>query len=88
LKYLRDVIDENDLDRHMRCHYGATDGWISKDQQWIQHVTRGESGEAYEALPADIVIVRAVFSRVFPIGCGYYRRLCLSPAEEHESQRC
>ena len=46
LKYLDEVIDENDLDRHIR--YGqrvTTAGWSTEDRRWSVAVTRVDTGE-------------------------------------------
>lgn len=46
LTYMGEVIDENDLDRHIRYHHtieGAT--WSDEDGRWTLEVTRTDTGE-------------------------------------------
>ncbi|MFT5803695.1 MAG: cation diffusion facilitator CzcD-associated flavoprotein CzcO, partial [Candidatus Paceibacteria bacterium] len=47
LKYMGDVIDENQLAGHIRYQHNVeTADWSSKDQQWTLKGTRGDTGEA------------------------------------------
>ena len=48
LKYMGEVIDENDLARHIRYqHRIARAIWSSKDAQWTIEGTRTDTGEAF-----------------------------------------
>jgi cation diffusion facilitator CzcD-associated flavoprotein CzcO len=47
LKYMGEVIDENDLDQHIRYnHRIASANWSSEDKRWTIEATDTESGEA------------------------------------------
>jgi cation diffusion facilitator CzcD-associated flavoprotein CzcO len=47
LKYMGEVIEENDLGRHIRYgHRIASASWSSKDKLWTIEATRTDSGEA------------------------------------------
>ncbi len=49
LKYMGEVIDENDLDQHIRYqHWIETDSWSSEDQQWTIKGVRKDTGEKVE----------------------------------------
>lgn len=63
LKYMGEVIEENDLDRHIRYnHWIETAEWSSEDKQWTITATKKETGE------------KAVFTATFLWMCqGYYR---------------
>src|SRR5436190_10160848 len=46
LDYLDEVIEENDLARHIRYHHRVTAaGWSSADRRWTVDVTRTDTGE-------------------------------------------
>ena len=46
LDYLDEVIDEDDLGRHIRYHHQVTAAsWSTEDRRWTVEVTRGDSGE-------------------------------------------
>ncbi len=46
LSYMGEVIEENDLDRHIRYQHKITSAsWSSKDKLWTVNVTRGDTGE-------------------------------------------
>jgi cation diffusion facilitator CzcD-associated flavoprotein CzcO len=46
LKYLNEVIDDNDLGRHIRYHHTITGAsWSSDDRVWTLEVTRTDTGE-------------------------------------------
>ncbi len=46
LKYMREVIDENDLGRHIRYHHRIDRAsWSSDDNRWIIEATRTDTGE-------------------------------------------
>jgi cation diffusion facilitator CzcD-associated flavoprotein CzcO len=46
LKYLNEVIEENDLGRHIRYHHEITAAdWSADDQRWTLQVNRTDSGE-------------------------------------------
>lgn len=46
LKYLGEVIDENDLARHIRYRHTIVDAaWSSADKRWTLSVTRGDTGD-------------------------------------------
>ncbi|HEY0419697.1 MAG TPA: NAD(P)/FAD-dependent oxidoreductase [Acetobacteraceae bacterium] len=46
LRYMGEVIDENDLARHIRYrHRIATASWSSDDNRWTIEATRGDTGE-------------------------------------------
>ena len=46
LAYLDEVIDENDLQEHIRYHHRVTAAsWSSEDHRWTVQVTRGDTGE-------------------------------------------
>ncbi len=46
LKYMGDVIDENDLARHIRYHHKILSAsWSSEDAQWTIRATRGDTGQ-------------------------------------------
>ena len=46
LNYLDEVIDEDDLARHIRYHHRATAAaWSTEDRRWTVQVTRGDTGE-------------------------------------------
>jgi monooxygenase len=46
LNYLDEVIDEDDLGRHIRYHHRATAAsWSTEDRRWTVEVTRGDTGE-------------------------------------------
>jgi len=48
LKYMGEVIDENDLARHIRYRHRITSAsWSSQDNRWTIEGTRGENGEAF-----------------------------------------
>jgi len=61
--YLGEVIDENDLARHIRYHHHIESAsWSSEDNCWTVHATRTDSGET------------ALFTANFLWMCqGYYR---------------
>jgi cation diffusion facilitator CzcD-associated flavoprotein CzcO len=63
LSYMSEVIDENDLGRHIRYrHTIASASWSSEQKLWTLEVTRGDSGE------------RLRFTANFLWMCqGYYR---------------
>jgi cation diffusion facilitator CzcD-associated flavoprotein CzcO len=47
LRYLNEVIDENDLGRHIRyCHRVGSARWSSADNRWTIEATRTDTGEA------------------------------------------
>ena len=47
LSYMGEVIDENDIGRHIRYQHKITSAnWSSKDKLWTVNVTRGDTGEA------------------------------------------
>lgn len=47
LKYMGEVIDENDLDRHIRYnHTIETATWSSEEKRWTLEVTRTDTGES------------------------------------------
>ena len=49
LKYMGEVIDENDLDQHIRYqHWIETASWSNEDQQWTIRGVRKDNGEAIE----------------------------------------
>jgi cation diffusion facilitator CzcD-associated flavoprotein CzcO len=46
LDYLDEVIEEDDLGRHIRYHHRATAAsWSTEDRRWTVDVTRGDTGE-------------------------------------------
>ena len=46
LNYLDEVIEEDDLGRHIRYHHRATAAsWSTEDRRWTVEVTRGDTGE-------------------------------------------
>ncbi|TFV62184.1 NAD(P)/FAD-dependent oxidoreductase [Geodermatophilus sp. DF01-2] len=46
LNYLDEVIDEDDLGRHIRYHHRVTAAsWSTEDRRWTVEVTRGDTGE-------------------------------------------
>jgi cation diffusion facilitator CzcD-associated flavoprotein CzcO len=46
LDYLDEVIEEDDLGRHIRYHHRVTAaGWSTEDRRWTVEVTRGDTGE-------------------------------------------
>ena len=46
LSYMSEVIDENDLARHIRYNHAITAArWSSQDKRWTIEVTRGDTGE-------------------------------------------
>ena len=46
LTYMGEVIDENDLARHIRYHHTiSTATWSSEEKQWTLEVTRTDTGE-------------------------------------------
>ncbi|MBQ91026.1 MAG: FAD-containing monooxygenase EthA [Acidimicrobiaceae bacterium] len=46
LAYMGEVIDENDLDRHIRYRHSITSAtWSSEERRWTLEVTRGDTGE-------------------------------------------
>ncbi len=46
LTYMHEVIDDNDLRRHIRYQHTITRAdWSSEDQQWVLDVERGDTGE-------------------------------------------
>ena len=48
LKYMGEVIDENDLTRHIRYqHKIASAQWSSKDNRWTIEATRTDTGETH-----------------------------------------
>ena len=48
LKYMGEVIDENDLARHIRYRHRITSAsWSGKDNRWTIEGTRGENGETF-----------------------------------------
>jgi cation diffusion facilitator CzcD-associated flavoprotein CzcO len=48
LTYLDEVLDENDLRRHIRYeHTILTADWSSADRQWVLRVSRGDTGETF-----------------------------------------
>jgi cation diffusion facilitator CzcD-associated flavoprotein CzcO len=63
LKYMGEVIDDNDLGRHIRYHHRiASATWSSKDNLWTLEATRADTGET------------ARFTTGFLWMCqGYYR---------------
>jgi cation diffusion facilitator CzcD-associated flavoprotein CzcO len=63
LKYMGEVIDENDLDRHIRYHHRiATATWSTEDRRWTLEVHRTDTDE------------RLRFTANFLWMCqGYYR---------------
>ena len=63
LSYMGEVIDENQLARHIRYkHQIASASWSSKDKRWTIEATRGDTGE------------RVRFTATFLWMCqGYYR---------------
>ena len=47
LKYMGDVIDENDLGKHIRYHHKINSAvWSSKDNLWTIDATRSDTGES------------------------------------------
>jgi cation diffusion facilitator CzcD-associated flavoprotein CzcO len=62
-KYLSDVLQENDLARHIRYgHHIDSASWSSEDNRWTVNATRGDTGETVQ------------FSANFLWMCqGYYR---------------
>ena len=63
LKYMGDVIEENDLDRHIRYNHRITSAqWSSVDNRWTITATRTDTGE------------QRFFTATFLWMCqGYYR---------------
>jgi cation diffusion facilitator CzcD-associated flavoprotein CzcO len=63
LRYLGEVVDENDLGRHIRYHHTISSaGWSSEERRWTLEVTRTDTGE------------ELVFTAGFLWMCqGYYR---------------
>ena len=48
LKYMGEVIDENDLAKHIRYRHRITSAsWSGKDNRWTIAGTRGDSGETF-----------------------------------------
>jgi monooxygenase len=46
LNYLDEVIEEDDLGRHIRYHHRVTAAsWSTEDRRWTVDVTRGDTGE-------------------------------------------
>ncbi len=46
LNYLDEVIEEDDLARHIRYHHRVTAAsWSTEDRQWTVEVARGDTGE-------------------------------------------
>ncbi|MGI9599485.1 MAG: flavin-containing monooxygenase [Acidimicrobiales bacterium] len=46
LKYMGEVIEENDLERHIRYHHTiATATWSTEDELWTLEATRTDTGE-------------------------------------------
>ena len=46
LNYLDEVIEEDDLGRHIRYHHRVTAAsWSTEDRRWTVEVTRGDTGE-------------------------------------------
>ena len=46
LNYLDEVIEENDLNRHIRYHHRVTAvAWSTEERRWTVDVTRGDTGE-------------------------------------------
>ena len=47
LKYMGEVIDENDLDQHIRYDHSISSAvWSSEDKQWTLEATRTDTGES------------------------------------------
>ncbi len=63
LNYMGEVIDDNDIDRHIRCRHRITSArWSSKDNRWTIEAVRADTGETLQ------------FSANFLWMCqGYYR---------------
>ncbi len=46
LTYMGEVIDDNDIDRHIRyCHAISSASWSTEDRRWTLDVTRTDTGE-------------------------------------------
>ena len=58
LRYMGEVIEENDLSRHIRYRHRITSArWSSMDNRWTIEGTRGDTGEAFRLhrqLPVDV----------------------------------
>lgn len=63
LDYLGEVIDDNDLDRHIRYHHRIqTASWSSAERRWTIRGSRADTGESFE------------YTATFLYMCqGYYR---------------
>ena len=75
LKYMGEVIDENDLARHIRYrHKIQTASWSSETNQWTVEAKRTDTGERFRCVIALAISETKTKYRDAPTNCIHSRR--------------
>jgi cation diffusion facilitator CzcD-associated flavoprotein CzcO len=68
LKYLDEVIEENDLEQHIRYRHRVTAvTWSTDERRWTVEVARGDTGERVRSPPTSCGCARATTTTRSPI---------------------
>jgi cation diffusion facilitator CzcD-associated flavoprotein CzcO len=67
LAYLDEVIDEDDLGKHIRyLHRVTAAGWSTEDRRWTVEVTRGDTGERLRFTAGFLLMCQGYYNHAKP----------------------